>query len=143
MSEATDPNNGAALTISALDRATGRALWGLMDRRRHGRYDLEAPLRFSWKGPGDVRHRAEGTIRNISVGGIFIFTDDPPPVGARVRFCVYFRSFLARSRLVMQTTAQVVRAEPSPQGKAPAGFAAALKTYILRNEKEVVEQEGF
>jgi len=43
----------------------------------------------------------------------------------------------------MQTTAQVVRVEPSSQGKAPAGFAAALKTYILRNEKEVVEQEGF
>ena len=55
----------------------------------------------------------------------------------------YFRSFLASSRLVMQTTAQVVRVEPSSQGKAPAGFAAALKTYILRNEKEVVEQEGF
>jgi PilZ domain len=114
-----------------------------MDRRQHGRFDLEAPLRFSWKGPGDVRHRAEGRIRNISVGGVFVFTDDPPPVGARVRFCVYFRSFLARSRLVMQTTAQVVRVEPSPQGTAPAGFAAALKTYMLRNEAEVVEREGF
>jgi hypothetical protein len=43
----------------------------------------------------------------------------------------------------MQTTAQVVRAERSPQDTAAAGFAAALKTYTLRNEKEVVEQEGF
>ena len=112
-----------------------------MDRRRHERCDLEAPLRVSWKGPGDVRHRAKGMVRNLSGGGVFVSTDDPPPVGARVRFYLYFRSFLASSRIVMQTTAQVVRVEPSSQGKVPAGFAATLETYILRNEKEVVEQE--
>ena len=43
------------------------------------------------------------------------------------------------SRLVMQTAAQVVRVEPVPGVAAPGGFAAALGTYTLRNEKEIIE----
>jgi hypothetical protein len=98
-------------------------------------------MNFSWNGPAGAHHRAQGTVHNISAGGIFISTNEPPPLTSQVRFSVFFRSFLAASRLVMQTTARVIRLEPSPGGNAPAAFAAAFKTYTLRNEKDIVEKE--
>jgi hypothetical protein len=110
-----------------------------MRRRRNERFDLEIPLNFSWKDPEGVHHRAKGVVRNISGAGVFISTYDTPPVNTRVRFNLSFRSFLAGSRLVMQTNAQVLRVEPNPRIDAAPGFAAAIKTYTLRNEKEIIK----
>jgi PilZ domain len=112
-----------------------------MDRRRHERSDVEAPVNFSWKVPESAgRRRGEGTIRNISRGGVFVSTGDHPAVGARVRFHIFFRSFFPGSRLVMQTNAVVVRTEPSSQAEVRTGFAAALESYTLRNEEEIIER---
>jgi PilZ domain len=122
--------------IARISRHVGRQ-W---IRRRHERSDVEAPVNFSWKGSADVRqHQGEGTLQNISRGGVFIRTGDPPPLGTRVKFKLFFRSFVPDSRLVMQASARVVRAEPSSQAGARAGFAATLKIYILRNDKEIIE----
>jgi PilZ domain len=107
-----------------------------MDRRQHERSEVEAPVIFSWRSLGGIR-RGDGTIRNISRGGVFVSTGDPPPVGARIRFRVLFRFFFPDSRLVMQTNARVVRAESIAQ---PAGFAAALESYTLRNDNEIIER---
>ena len=110
-----------------------------MERRRHERYDVEAALCFCWKRAGNARHDVEGVARDISGGGVFIFTRDPPPVGSTVRFSIFFSSFLPSSRLVMEAVAQVVRLE-SP-GEARPGFAAVLRAYKLRNEEEIVERQ--
>lgn len=80
-------------------------------------------------------------MRNISPWGVFVSTQEPPPLGARVRFRVFFNLLHPRSRLVMKTTAHIVRVEPSPQGGVPAGFALAVKDYTLRNEKEFLERK--
>jgi hypothetical protein len=82
-----------------------------MDRRQHERYDLEGPLTFSWTELQCVRHRQEGLLSNMSGGGVFISTDDSPPVGTSVQFKLLFHSFLAGSRLVMRASARVVRRE--------------------------------
>lgn len=110
-----------------------------MQRCRHERFDLEAPLNFSWKDPEGANHRGMGVVGNLSAGGLFISTLDPPTVSSRVRFTLSFRSFLAGSRLVMQTITQVVRVDSNPPVEAVTGFAAALKTYTLRNETEIIE----
>jgi len=110
-----------------------------MDRRQHERSDLEGPVNFRWKTLGGIR-RGQGTIRNISRGGIFVSTSKPPPVAVRLRLRVLFGSFFPGSRLVLQTNARVVRAESSSQPKVPAGFAAVLQSYILRNENEIIER---
>lgn len=110
-----------------------------MQRRRHERYELEVQLNFSWKDTEGVRHLANGTAHNISGGGIFISTNDPPPLRSRIRFNLSFNSFLANSRLVMDTIAEVIRVEPSPRIEEPAAFAAFLGPYTLRNDKEIIE----
>jgi PilZ domain len=111
-----------------------------MDRRQHERYDLEAPLSFSWNGPRGVRHRLQGLLRNMSGGGVFVSTSESPPEGTRIQFSMSFHSVLAGSRLVLRACAQVVWVEVAAvQGRG--GFAAAIKTFTMRNnEKKLIER---
>jgi PilZ domain len=111
-----------------------------MDRREHERYDLEAPLSFSWNGPGSVRHRHQGLLRNMSGGGVFVCTGDSPPEGARIQFNMSFHSLFAGSRLVLRACAQVVRVELAAPAQGHAGFAAAIKTFTLRNDRKLIER---
>ena len=46
---------------------------------RQGRIDLRVPVVF---GPGGEQVTAE--TRNISLGGVFVATREPPPVGQRI-----------------------------------------------------------
>lgn len=103
-----------------------------MQRRRHERCDCEVPLNFGWEDPEGASHQASGTVRNISAGGVFISTDNLPPVRSRIRFTLYFRFFLENSRLVMRTSAEVLRMQQS-------GFAAAINAYVLYRENEIIE----
>ncbi len=112
----------------------------LMERRQHERYDLQTPLSFSWKSARGVRYRREGLLRNISGGGVFVATREVPPVGSEVRFCVLIHSVLAWSRLVLHGTVSVVRTDPTLRADALPGFGAAMKSYTLRNQKEVLEK---
>lgn len=112
-----------------------------MDRRRHERYDLESPLTFSWKEAGGARHRQRGLLRNMSGGGVFVRTNQSPPEGTRVQFRMSFRSFFADSRLVLWACAEVLRVESAPALETDSGFAAAIKTFTLRNaERRLIER---
>jgi PilZ domain len=113
-----------------------------MDRRQHERYDLQAPLTFSWNGPGGARHRRQGLVRNMSGGGLFVSTGHSPPEGARIQFNMSLSSLLASSQLILRAYAQVVRVELAAPVQARAGFAAAIKTFTLRNDKKKLIERG-
>lgn len=121
-----------------------RARYGAVERRRYKRCDVQGAVQYSWAKAGKVQHDFQSTVRNLSAGGIFVSTADPPPVGTCVHLHLLFSAFLSGSRLLMDATAQVVRLEleADTQTHARAGFAAVLKAYSLRNDEEVVEQEG-
>jgi len=112
-----------------------------MERRQHERYELQTPLSFSWKRARGVRCRREGLLRNISGGGVFVATSEVPPVGSEVRFRVSIHSVLAWSRLVLHGTVSVVRTDPTLRADALPGFGAAMKSYTLRNQKQVLEKK--
>jgi PilZ domain len=114
-----------------------------MDQRRYQRWALEAPVTYSWKDAGGIRHRTQGTVKNISGAGVFVSTHEPPARGARVRLRVFFSSFHGASVLVMKMIGQVVRVESGLQAEAHGGFAVAFKSYILRDETRVIEQRSF
>lgn len=113
-----------------------------MDRRKHERYDFEAPLSFYWGGPGGVRHRYQGLLRNMSGGGVFVLTDDSPPEKARIQFNMSFRSLFPGSRLVIRACAQVVRVDSAAPLQGNVGFAAAMKTFTLRNDRKKLLERG-
>jgi PilZ domain len=112
-----------------------------MDRRQHERYDLHAPLSFSWNDAGGIRHRVQGSLRDISGAGVFVSTRDAPPDGAHIQFRLSFDSLCAGSRLIIRARAQVVRVEAAAPIQGCVGFAAAIKTFTLRNnERKLIER---
>jgi PilZ domain len=120
-------------------------MWAIvMDRRQHQRTKIETPAKFSWRAPpGCLDQQAQGMTRDISVRGVFVRTCNLPLVGSHVRLQVFFRSFRPGSRrMVLQTNAQVVRADENFGGGDFTGFAACFETYTLRNDMEVLEQVG-
>lgn len=110
-----------------------------MDRRRFQRWDFEAPVTFSWKDAGGIRHRAKGTVKNISAGGALVSTYRPPPPDASVRFRVFFSSFHPDSSIAMEIIGRVVRAESGVQAEVPGEFAVAFRSYTLHDEKYTID----
>lgn len=110
-----------------------------MDRRRYERFEMESALHFSWESPRGVWRCEEGVVRNMSPEGIFVSTAHPPAEGSHVRFQIGFDSPRDASRVIMHTTAEVVRviSESEPGG----GFAAVLKKYSLHTEETAEGEE--
>lgn len=61
------------------------------EQRKHPRHLAEVVVRYSNATPGLLTpEKGEGVIENVSLGGIFLNTDDPLPIGTPVdvRFSV-------------------------------------------------------
>jgi hypothetical protein len=105
-----------------------------MDRRKHGRYDLRSPVCFVWKDTTNILRRGKGLLSNISGGGMFVSTNDPPPKGARTHLTVSLRSVSADFGLILRGMGLVVRVEYTQEAEGPLGFATAIKTFSLHND---------
>lgn len=103
-----------------------------MDRRLHRRFDLTAPVTYSWKDRPGIRHSGRGTTRDVSECGLFVLTDSLPPVGTVIQFEVSF-SFRDDSRVQMRARGTVVRAETNATAEAVHGFAASTKALWMYN----------
>lgn len=106
-----------------------------VERRRHTRYDLSATVAFFWKTRGGSRRQGEGFTRDLSESGMFVFTDNPPPVGTLVRADLFFPPFKAGSALQLKSKCEVMRVEPPEPGETRGGFAALSKSFVLRNRQ--------
>jgi hypothetical protein len=96
-----------------------------MDRRRANRYELEAPVEFSWTEVEGKRHREQGLTRNISEFGIFVVTKYRPALGTPMSFEVSFPSETGQ-RVRIQASGPVVRLETPHEPQGQCGFAAAI-----------------
>ena len=52
------------------------------------RYEIPAPVSFSWSFCGEPTQTAEGLTRDISHCGVWIWTNSCPPVGALIQMTV-------------------------------------------------------
>jgi PilZ domain-containing protein len=108
----------------------------LMDYRQHQRYDLQGRVAFSWTDNEGVRHKQLGLLKNISVTGVFVSTPSSPPVEARIRIRVSFRSLFAGLRLVVRAAGCIVRVEPAAEFEGCQGFAAVVAKYTLYDKQQ-------
>jgi PilZ domain len=106
-----------------------------MEPRQHERYVIQIPLSFSWRGTKGIRYRREGILRNISGGGVFVLTGNPPLEGTRIQFSVLLHSIFPGSKLSVRAVAQVIRVELAQPDEGCTGFAAAIKSFTLRNDE--------
>lgn len=103
-----------------------------MDRRLHKRFDLSAPVTYSWKDRSGIRRSAQGTTRDVSECGLFVVTNSPPPLGTAIHFEVSF-SFRDDSRVQMRARGMILRAETNGSAETAQGFAASTKALWMYN----------
>ena len=106
-----------------------------MDHRQHRRYQLSAPVSFSWESREGAVGTGEGRTRDISVAGVFVLTAGLVPEGSLVRMDVNLPPVNARGQRVhLRSQGRVLRAEDR-------GFAA-MASLGFRMDFHGVENSG-
>lgn len=106
-----------------------------MERRRHQRYDLSAPVKFDWELSNRIHRRGTGVTRDLSAGGLFVMTDDPPSVGTTVRFEVDLDTSRLGSAVVVRAKGPVNRIEMSDLAGRVGGFAISTRRMRLERHE--------
>ncbi len=71
------------------------------EKRRYHRAELPKGLWVAWQGSGQ---RFVSRVSNLSLGGVFIPTPEPPPVGTVVKLFFEVPGGEARARAVVRRT---------------------------------------
>jgi len=105
-----------------------------MERRRHKRLDLSAPIKFEWESPDQAPLHRTGTgiTLNFSAGGLFVMTDQPPPLGSTVQFEVDLGTERSASSVNIGAKGIVSRIEPTALEGRVGGFAISTRRMRLR-----------
>ena len=104
-----------------------------MERRRHQRQDLSAPVKFHWELSDSTHRQGTGITRDFSARGLFVMTDEPPSVGTTVRFEVDLDTSRLGSAVTVRAKGQVNRIEMTDLAGRVGGFA--ISTRRMRLEK--------
>jgi hypothetical protein len=104
-----------------------------MERRKHERHDLSAPVKFDWKVSDSTHRQGTGVTRDFSAGGLFVMTDDPPPVGTTVRVEVDLETSRLGPAVTVRAKGKVNRIETTDLTGRLGGFA--IYTRRMRIEK--------
>ena len=81
--------------------------------REYQRIPLGTSAKFSWGKPVGDKKRGKGVTRDISAGGMYLYTETPPPVGSPVKLDLLLprvRGVLRNLR--MKVMGRVVRVQP-------------------------------
>jgi hypothetical protein len=113
---------------------------GPMERRRHPRHDLSAPVKFTWDRPDGSHCQGNGITRDFSAVGLFVLTGDPPPIGATVQFEADLKTSRLDSAVNVRAKGLVNRVEATGLEGQIGGFA--ISTRRMRLEKPEPPPEG-
>jgi hypothetical protein len=110
-----------------------------LERREQTRYSVRALVDFEWIDEGVIR-RGQGITRDISIKGIFIYSEIHPPAKADLLVDVSFRDFTSMpTNLQMRAKGLVIRVEPATEPGSQQGFAILNRSYELLNGVNAVD----
>ena len=102
-----------------------------MERRRHRRHDLSAAVKFDWESSDNTHCQGTGITRDFSVEGLFVMTENPPPVGTAVHFEVDLKTARLDSAAIVRAKGKVNRIETTNSTGRLGGFAISARTMRL------------
>jgi hypothetical protein len=112
--------------------------------RKHNRYPVDAAVRFFWRDERGVQHEGTGLTRDIGLGGVFVFTENCPPLEVSVHVELLLPRLHGGARLmVVQGDGQVIRVEPGGPRGTGGGFAVTIKRFLVRNGERELTEDGF
>jgi hypothetical protein len=104
-----------------------------IERRSFRRFALMLPVLFRWADSSE--HYDGGQCANVGLGGMFVFTQKCPPVGAQVEIEVVIPAFAGVPReLRLRYIGQVTRVEACCQ---IAGFAVSGRIEGQNQEEQL------
>ena len=130
-------------TFASLLRVGGRVIVGSSGNptRKSMRYPVRAPVSFSWKDKNGKQCQGEGTSRDVSETGAFVYALGCPPVGAEVALRIVLVTLPDATKILrVEVDGRVLRVEQATAAGS-SGFAVLTKDAILR-ENEVSIGEG-
>jgi hypothetical protein len=101
-----------------------------VEHRQNKRYQLTAPVNFSWEDVNGPGGKAEGHTRDISVSGIYVSTTDVPPEGSELRMEVLLPPAQGNGNRVR------LRAEGSVVRSDSRGFAAIAEMNLSQKQNK-------
>jgi hypothetical protein len=108
--------------------------------RKSMRYPVEAPVLFWWKDENDSQRQGEGTSRDVSESGTFVFAPGCPQVGANVALRIFVVAPLDATRVLnLAFEGRVLRVEQTTPGGGKSGFAVLS---LVANLREYGERTG-
>jgi hypothetical protein len=103
------------------------------------RYPVETRVSFWWEDEDGNQRQGEGTSRDISETGAFVFAPGCPPVGADVKLRIFIVPAPHTTRVLnMEFEGQVLRVEQTTPGGGKSGFAVWGHVAILRENDESI-----
>lgn len=115
--------------------------------RAHNRYPVRAPVFFSWKelkaGNGNAhRRRGEGTTRDISPAGLYVWSEEAPPAGIELQVEVLLPKIDDVAQpLRFEGRGWVTRVESKPGERPRIGFAFCGEELFLQALEEQFRSE--
>ncbi len=104
--------------------------------RKFTRFQLTLPVVFSWKDRRLRTRRAKGFTRDLSAGGVFLFSEKCPPLGVPIEFEAILPPLEERAMaLRLRGEARVLRVEPAGNGEKWNGFAAINEGFVLQEAR--------
>lgn len=98
-----------------------------VERRNAIRYRMGVPATYRWSGRDKKRNASAGTVRDMSLKGIFILSPVCPLIGANVDIEIGRPEQKGQRRRSIKARMKVVRVEPN---ESASGFAATGKVFI-------------
>jgi PilZ domain len=95
------------------------------------RFPLEAPVAFRWTDENGTRQQGEGSSRDISEHGAFVFAAACPPVGSNVELRIPLEGLPDATGIDVQGS--VIRVERPAEGIGSSGFA--VKAYRTGDQR--------
>jgi PilZ domain len=109
-----------------LKRATkGSAVKLAPEHRHHARYRLCMPVLFRWNDTAGKRIKGDGVSRDISIRGMYVWSETQPPHDAVVGLELFLTGVRANTEppLRVETEARVMRVEEGRGKNNSGGFA--------------------
>lgn len=101
------------------------------DTRKAARYVVGAPVTFAWVDGGQ-KYVGEGVTRNMSADGVYIWSQDAPPLGTAVQCHVFLQELTVDALPVdLLVDGRNVRIEEHPKQHHLFGF-------VVLNERVAV-----
>ena len=107
------------------------------------RYPVRAPVFFTWSDVKSQVRRGEGVTRDISLRGVYIWSEQGPPPGVVVQMEVLLPRLEEKAPgLRIEGRCHVTRAESRSDNGLQTGFGFCSENFLLRSLDEQLLLDG-